>query len=197
MLEWIIDFDKQLMLSINGCTGGFLDAAMPLVSNKYAGIPIYIAILVYFFYKFPVKYAIFATAAVIITFALCDSLSVALFKETFHRLRPCWDPEIMENVRMLEYKGGKFGFISSHAANLFGIATAASLFIRKWPATVLLFLWAAIVGYSRIYVGKHFPGDVVCGALLGIIMGVAVYFLSHYLLHRFEERNLRRRKKGN
>lgn len=89
---------------------------------------------------------------------------------------------------MLEYRGGQYGFVSSHAANLFGLATITSLLIRNRIYTAFIFVWAALVGYSRIYVGKHFPADVVCGAIFGMIVGYLVYkgtiWLCDYLRKR-------------
>ena len=185
MIERIIEFDKHLMLLLNGWHSPFFDFLMPVITNKYTGIPIYLAILVILFRKTDMKKLLIAVAAILVTFALCDSLSVALFKETFQRLRPGWDPQIMDQVRMLEYKGGQYGFVSSHAANLFGLATITSLLIKNRIYTALIFFWAALVGYSRIYVGKHFPADVVCGALFGILIGCLVYkstiWLSDYI----------------
>lgn len=178
MLDNIIEFDKALMLQINGCTSPFFDFLMPVITHKYTGIPIYLAIVIFIFYKYDLKKGLIIAAATLVTFALCDSLSVALFKETFQRLRPGWDQEIMDMVRMLESNGGKYGFVSSHAANLFGLATVTSLFLKNRLYTILIFFWAALVGYSRIYVGKHFPADVVCGALFGILIGWLVYKIT-------------------
>lgn len=179
MLDAIVEFDKELMLSINGCTNALFDLLMPLISHKYTGIPIYAAILAVIIYKWrkSPKIICIMVAAVLLTFALCDSLSVALFKQTVQRLRPAWDPEIGDLVRMLEYKGGQFGFVSSHASNLFGLATITSLIVRKRWYSILIFVWAAAVGYSRIYVGKHFPLDVICGALFGMLIGYLVFKL--------------------
>ena len=150
MIDRIIEFDKHLMLLLNGWHSPFFDFLMPVITNKYTGIPIYLAILVILFRKTDMKKLLIAVAAILVTFALCDSLSVALFKETFQRLRPGWDPQIMDQVRMLEYKGGQYGFVSSHAANLFGLATITSLLIKNRIYTALIFFWAALVGYSRI-----------------------------------------------
>ena len=188
MIDRIIEFDKHLMLLLNGWHSPFFDFLMPVITNKYTGIPIYLAILVILFRKTDMKKLLIAVAAILVTFALCDSLSVALLKETFQRLRPGWDPQIMDQVRMLEYKGGQYGFVSSHAANLFGLATITSLLIKNRIYTALIFFWAALVGYSRIYVGKHFPADVVCGAIFGMIVGYLVYKGTIWLCDYFRKR---------
>jgi undecaprenyl-diphosphatase len=167
------------MLAINGCTNSFMDMFMPFITHRYTGIPIYIAILAFIIYKWRgnVKSTAIMIFAVVLTFALCDSLSVALFKDTVQRLRPGWDPEMEPLVRMLEYKGGKYGFVSSHAANLFGLATITSLILKQRWFTITIFSFATIVGYSRIYVGKHYPLDVICGALFGALIGFIIYKL--------------------
>ena len=183
MLDAIVEFDKGLMLAINGCNNAFFDLFMPFITHRFTGIPIYIGILALIIYKWRnnAKIAAIMVFAVVLTFALCDSLSVALFKQTVQRLRPAWDPEIGDMVRMLEYKGGQFGFVSSHAANLFGLATITSLIIKQRWFTTSIFTFAAIVGYSRVYVGKHYPLDVICGALFGILIGYLIFKLLRQL----------------
>ena len=191
MPEQIIEFDRNLFLTLNGCYNGFFDVLMPLLSNRFTGIPIYIAILLLIIFKWKgkgaqsVKTICLAIGAVIVTFALCDSLSVVLFKDTVQRLRPCCDPQIGDMVRMLERKGGQFGFVSSHAANLFGLAMVSSLILcRRWY-TWIVFIYAAAVGYSRIYVGKHFPLDIVCGAAFGLIVGWLVYRVALFISKKY------------
>ena len=113
----------------------------------------------------------------ILTFALADSLSVVLFKDVFERLRPCHNPEFDGIIHLLEYKGGYFGFVSSHAANVFALATFTLLYLKKRLYTILIIVWATLVSYSRIYVGKHYPGDVICGALFGILIALIIFYI--------------------
>lgn len=117
---------------------------------------------------------------IVLCFLLSDRISVLCFKDVFHRLRPC---QTLEDVRMFRTScGGLYGFVSSHAANVFSLAIFLSLRFRKiahnrWLFPTLIFLWAVIVCYSRPYLGKHYPGDVVCGALLGLCIGTLVFFI--------------------
>lgn len=177
MLDNLIELDKHIMLVINGWHSVCVNHIMVFVTNKYTGIPIYALILFFIFYKRNAKLALLMSGAVIVTFALSDFLSVALFKDVFQRLRPCYDPDTENLVRMLEYKGGQYGFVSSHAANLFGLAAISSAILRKRYFTLFIFLWAVLVSYSRIYVGKHFPLDVICGGVFGLLIGYTVYFI--------------------
>ena len=187
MLEQLIEWDKELMLSINHAHTPFLDLIMQIASYKYSIVPVCAIILFFLFYKSSVKRGVLFVLAIVFTFAICDSGSTSLFKHTVCRLRPCHDPSIMDMVRMLEYKGGQFGFISSHAANLFGLAVVSSFAIKRRWYTIFIFCWAALVAYSRIYVGKHFPGDVICGALFGTAAGLLIVYIVVRVQNRLKQ----------
>ncbi len=113
----------------------------------------------------------------------CDQVSSHVFKPIFQRLRPTHHPDFKDEVRILfGYRGGLYGFISGHAANTFGFATLTSLMIRNKIFTLMIFIFALLTGYSRIYLGVHFINDVVVGAIVGIVLGYIVYRI--YLLGR-------------
>lgn len=130
---------------------------------------------------------------IVLCFLLADRLSVVCFKDVFCRLRPC---QSLEGVRMFRTScGGLYGFVSSHAANVFALATFLSLRFRgkterSWHFTLLIFLWAVVVCYSRPYLGKHYPGDVVCGAALGLCIGIAVFYLAQFIDNMLYKHNL-------
>jgi undecaprenyl-diphosphatase len=111
---------------------------------------------------------------------LADQTSVHLFKNVFERLRPCHNPEIRELIHLAASKCyGKFGFVSSHAANSFGVAVFLALaFKTRWFSWFIL-AWALLVSYSRIYLGVHYPADIIVGGLLGAVCGYAVWNLLY------------------
>jgi len=150
---------------------------MYAISGKVIWAPLYLVILIYLGYKYKKKFWIillFVIAAV----AMADQFSVQLFKNIFHRLRPCHEPSLEGMVRLVNGTcGGLYGFVSSHASNSFNVALLSLMFIRKRWYTISILLWASVIGYSRIYLGVHYPGDVVCGAMLGSLIGWGVYKL--------------------
>ena len=134
------------------------------------------------------KKAIYIIVFIGLLILLGDQISVQLFKNVFERLRPCYNPEITGIVHTINnHCGGKFGFLSSHATNSFALAVFIGLLLRhhyRFIFVAMLF-WAALVSYSRIYVGVHYPADILCGAILGSIIAIFVYYLMKYVNKRF------------
>ena len=168
------DWDTTLFLHLNGAHADWLDPAMTLLSSSRAWIPLYILIASLMIRK-DGWYGLVCIAFMALAFGLADQLSVILFKENFQRLRPCYAEELQGIVRSLEGCGGRYGFVSNHAANTFCLATFVSLIFKNKYSRAAIFLWAAAVAYSRIYVGKHYPLDVICGAAFGALCGLAGY----------------------
>ena len=181
MLEALVNWDTECFRWINGhyCTA--MDWTMWTLSQHWC----WVVVLVLFFAlvtmrKEPRHWWI-VLCAVVLCFLLADQGSVHIFKDTVCRLRPC---HALEEVRMFHTRcGGQYGFVSSHAANAFAIAMF--LFLRYRHKTtwgvVLMFVWAFATSYSRIYLGKHYPGDILCGAMFGMLCGWVVWMISIWI----------------
>lgn len=177
MIESIIEYDHQLFYRINALwTNGFLDTLLPFIRNKYFWLPLYLFILSFFIINLKRK-ALWIIVGIIITIVLADQLSSNVMKPYFNRLRPCNDPSLIDSVRLLVSCGGGKSFTSSHATNHFSIALFIGLISKPiWRMVLpILLFWAGLISYAQVYVGVHFPIDVLCGALLGTLIGYAVY----------------------
>lgn len=186
----VITLDREATLALNGLGGGWIDDVMVFASHKLTWVPLYAALIVFLFYRLGWKRALVFLAAAALTFLACDQLS-NVFKYGFERLRPCHNAWMTENgLRVLERRGGYYGFFSAHAANVFGVACCvlpAFLSDRRLRYRGLaagLFTWATLVSVSRVFVGKHFLGDVLVGALIGTAVGLAMGHLARWVIRR-------------
>lgn len=184
MIDFLIRFDIDLFLLINGWRSAWADVFFWWVSDKYIWAPFY-ALLLFLMIRKNKKYWWLILLMVPLLVTLTDQSSVQLFKNVFHRFRPCHNPELEGLVQIVNGKcGGSWGFVSSHAANAFGVAMFSWLMLRKyikfmfWP---LLIGYAALIAYSRVYLGVHYPADVTVGAILGMLLGFGVYRLFFWL----------------
>lgn len=193
MIDQLINLDRQISVAINSWHSPFWDNVMLLFTNKYTLIPIYVIILLYLLSRrtFKIRRREYfnnwvltglIVLAAVMTFFITDKVGHDIIKPYFHRLRPGYDFYIWDLVRTPDGKGGAWSFVSNHAANIIGLATVTSLFIKRKGYTLLIFLLAAGVCYSRIYLGRHFLGDVVCGALFGFIAGCICYWICSWLI---------------
>jgi undecaprenyl-diphosphatase len=175
MIEALNNLDQRMLLWLNGQHSTFFDHVMFFVSGRIEWIPLYALILVFIIRRYRWK-SLWIIGAVIVLITLSDQIA-NLLKAGVKRLRPCKDPEIGHLVHLVNnYCSGMYGFVSGHAANSFAVATFVSLIFRKNWVTSGMVLWATLVAYSRIYLGVHYPGDVIGGAMLGALLGFGVYY---------------------
>ena len=174
MLEFLNTIDTKIFLFLNGINNPFFDQIMWFITKKESWFPLYLLLIGFIIYKYK-KRSWIIIPCIILLIALADQISTNLFKDVFKRFRPSRVDELKDVIHLLHGKrGGKYGFVSSHATNAFAAATFLSYLFRNKIFTYSIFSWAIIVAYSRVYSGVHYPGDIFCGALLGIIIGILV-----------------------
>ena len=179
MISWLNQIDTSLFLFLNSLNSPTLDPLMLSLSySKPLMAIIMTSLIIYGLYYLRKKFII-AIIACIISFGLSDLISTKGFKDNFKRLRPCHQEGLKTKVHLAGKKcwGGKFGFVSSHAANTFSISLFFFLLFGRKKIFTGLFVYAFLVSYSRIYLARHFPGDILFGALLGLSCGYLGYRL--------------------
>lgn len=179
MLETLKNIDTEIFLFLNGMHSPFFDFLMYWISSKVLWTPLYLY-FIFLIYRRYGKNFWMPLLLIILAVGLSDFLSVHLFKNHFQRLRPCHQAALEPLVHLVKGKcGGSYGFVSSHAANMFALATGLWLTLgRKATAGILLFLWASLIAYSRIYLGVHFPSDIIGGALLGASISLILNLIA-------------------
>lgn len=181
LLDKIIQADKELMVVLNGLGTERWDQFWLIATNQLSWIPLYLIFFYLIFRSFGWKkgLALVLLTALMITFS--DQFTVFL-KDSFERLRPNRDPTINQIIRILK-NNSSFSFVSGHATTSMAVSLLMHLSLRKYyPYTGLFFIWPLMFAYSRIYIGVHFPLDVFCGALLGLLIGYVFYLMSLKLM---------------
>lgn len=174
-MEWLEEIDRNLFLWFNSFHSDFFDQVFWIISEKLFGVPFYLVGAVLLIKKYNWKKGLILITGAILAVVIADQASRHLFKEVFERWRPSHNLEIKDAVHLVNnYKGGVNSFVSSHAANMFAVATFIGLAYNRKVLWIGLFI-AAIIAYSRIYLGVHYPGDILCGALLGMLLGWLVF----------------------
>lgn len=183
-MEELIQFDKQLLLWFNGSESLFLDSLITTLTNAKTWIPLYLS-LFYVVLKSnqTVRDVFLILAAAGLCVLLAGTIDDTIVKPTVARWRPGHDPQIGMLVDTVNgYRGGNYGFFSAHASNTFSIAIFFSLLMRQRLFTIFMVCWSLINCYTRLYLGVHYPGDILVGLSWGAIVGTSVYYLYRRVL---------------
>jgi undecaprenyl-diphosphatase len=190
MIEQVNHWDEQLLLFINQFHTGFLDSLIFQLTRTEPWIPLYL-LLLYLIFRNYRKEGWLVLLGVAITILLADRITSGVMKPFFHRLRPSNEPALQAVLHTVNgYHGGLYGFASSHAANTAGVSLFIFLIFRNTYGWIgLIFIWPVITSYTRIYLGVHYPGDIIAGAAVGMMSGYAGYRLFLWLRDKLKLKN--------
>lgn len=187
MIEFLNSADTQIFLAINGFRAPMADGFMAAVSNRFVWIPLYVALFMVMIHRFGWRSALTLLAGAALAVLMADQLCATIIRPLACRLRPAnLDNPLSALVHIVgDYRGGRYGFPSCHAANTVAITVFMTFaFGRRLNIMVLLGCWALLNCWSRIYLGVHYPGDLIVGAILGAICGYVAFNITDTLLAR-------------
>lgn len=187
LLQLLNQWDTDLLLAINGWHNGYWDTFMYAFSGKWVWVPMYAALVYVLARNLPWRTTLWCLVGVALCITFADQVGASLIRPWAERLRPAnLENPISDLVHIVNgYRGGRYGFPSCHAANTFGLAFYLMLVVRRKALTGLLVAWALVTCYSRAYLGVHYPGDLLAGALLGLA-GAALCYTLFRLVARYE-----------
>lgn len=183
---WLSDIDARLLLIVNGAHSPFFDSVMWCISGRWIWVPFYAVLAYLLFRRMSWKRASICLVTIGLIILAADQTCATLIRPEIGRLRPAnLNNPLSSFMHVVNgYRGGRYGFPSCHAANTFALAVFMSLVIRHKWFTVMMFSWAFVVSYSRMYLGVHYFGDLFCGATIGSLFAVLFYYLQNYLFKR-------------
>lgn len=178
-LDSLVRIDSDLLLAINGVHSRFFDFFMPICTDKLVWIPLYLSLLYVLFRNMSFKTAMFCLVCIALAAGLADVISSKALRFAVMRLRPSnLENELHELVHIVDgYRGGRYGFPSSHAANTFSLAVFMVCLYRCRVISFFMVFWALLNCYTRLYLGVHYPGDILAGAVLGTLLAMVFGFL--------------------
>lgn len=186
MLAELDRIDRQVLLFFNGIHTDALDPVMYYLTKTEFWLPLYL-LLIYLLFRTHGKQALWALAAIAVCILITDQVTSGILKPLVARPRPSHEPSLEGLLHLVNnYRGGKYGFASSHAANTAGVAMFVFLFFRdRYRMIWIMFAWAAVMCYTRLYLGVHYPGDILVGAMIGIGAGWFSFRLYKWLVNRY------------
>ena len=188
IILWLADLDARLLLIVNGAHSPFFDAVMWCISGRWIWVPFYIVLTYMLFRRFSWKRATLCLITIGLIILAADQTCASLIRPEVCRLRPAnLNNPLSHLVHVVNgYRGGRYGFPSCHAANTFALAMFMSLVFRNKRFTVMMFSWAIVVSYSRMYLGVHYFGDLFCGASVGSLFAALFYSLMKFLCEKLK-----------
>jgi undecaprenyl-diphosphatase len=186
MIEQILKYDTELFLYLNNLGTTPWDSFWLIVTEKLTFIPLYALLLFLLYRKYGVKPLIAFVVIVTLMITFTDQIT-NVFKRGFMRPRPCGEADLIDQMRFIAVRCGKYGFFSGHSSNSMAAAVFAGLMLKRYYKNLifLLLLWSVMVAYSRIYVGVHYPLDILCGLTFGALSGYMFYRLGQYALKKY------------
>lgn len=186
MIDNIIEYDKQLFLFLNNLGSPTWDYFWLIITDELTFVPLYAILLFLLYRNFGLKALLYFVVIVAVMITFTDQMT-NVSKRGFERLRPCRTEGVMEYARYMAIRCGLYGFFSGHSSNSMAAAVFAGLLLKPYYKNLMIVLlfWSLIVAYSRIYVGVHYPLDIVCGLTFGAITGYGFYKLSVYIIRKY------------
>ncbi|MEL0650584.1 phosphatase PAP2 family protein [Algibacter sp. TI.3.09] len=186
MIDQLLKNDTELFVFLNNLGSEPWDGLWLAITDKLTFIPLYAVLLYLLYKKFGLKSLLIFVVVIALMVTFTDQIT-NVFKRSFQRPRPCGAADLVDRVRFIAVRCGKYGFFSGHASNTMAAAVFAGLTLRPFYKKLIYIMvsWSLIVAFSRIYVGVHYPLDILCGLTFGAISGVLFYKIAKYLLKRF------------
>lgn len=177
--QWLVEGDSSILLAVNGMHSSYFDTFMWLCSRKFEWIPFYLSIIYVLFRNFNWRVVLYSLVAMGVILLLTDAVSSHFIRPVVARLRPSnLENPISEMIHIVDnHRGGRYGFPSSHTSNSWGLVFFVGLLLRRRLLTTFLACWALLLCYSRLYLGVHYPGDLLAGMMLGAVVASVVYYV--------------------